>query len=123
MLGWMYLTPAAQNTFLVTGSLTAAVLCWWVTSYGSPRLPTGYVAVSDKYLELERDRVLTAAKGIASTAVGFLTVLVTAFFESKPGIGSVPDVFLYSYVLGAAGCIALAAAMNADTRDFVADIH
>jgi len=42
---------------------------------------------------------------------------------SKPGIASVPDIFLYSYVLGAAGCIALAAAMNADTRDFVADIR
>ena len=84
MLGWMYLTPAAQITFLVTGSLTAAALCWWVTSYGSPGLPTGYVAVSGKYRELERDRVFTAAKGIASTAVGFLTVLVTAFSRASP---------------------------------------
>ena len=122
MLGWSYLTDGAKATFVVTALTTALFVLYWVVAYGLPRGPSSGVAVSAKFLELERGRVLGAAKGIATSAVGFLTVLVTAYLDTKPR-DSVPDIFLYAYVFGAVGSVALAAVMNAQTRDFIADIR
>jgi hypothetical protein len=108
-------------SFGIAAVVSAGVVALWLWRYGVPRPKQSYPAKSARYLELERDRVLGAAKGIASAAVGFLTVLVTAYFENKP-LGRIPGLFLVCYVVGAAGCVAVAAWMSGQTRNFVSNI-
>ncbi|HEY7049572.1 MAG TPA: hypothetical protein VH373_20315 [Jatrophihabitantaceae bacterium] len=104
--------------FWVSAGVSLAVSVLWLYLYGMPRAPAN-TYLSSKFYELERDRVLSAAKGIASTAVGFLTVLVTIFLDRTVPIG-IPAWFLVCYVVGAAGCVVVAAWMNGTTRRFVA---
>jgi peptidoglycan/LPS O-acetylase OafA/YrhL len=104
----------------VTAFVSVGISTLWLYRYGIPRRPTGVYA-SGKYLELERDRVLGAAKGIASAAIGFLTVLVTAYLDTTKRQG-IPGFFSTCLVLGALGCIAIAAWINGRTRTFVATI-
>jgi peptidoglycan/LPS O-acetylase OafA/YrhL len=105
----------------VTAFVSVGISALWLRTYGVPKRPFGAAPPSTKYLELERDRVLGAAKGIASTAIGFLTVLVTAYLDRK-NLAEIPEFFLVCYVLGSLGCVAIAAWMNGRTRGFVADI-
>ena len=105
----------------VAALVSAGLATLWLCRYGVPKPRNGVPAANVKYLEFERDRVLGAAKGIGSAAVGFLTVLVTAYLAPK-GLHGIPGFFLVCYVLGAVACIALAAWLNGQTRSFVASL-
>jgi hypothetical protein len=116
-------------SFGVAAVVSTGLVALWVWLYGVPKpkqpddppKEDDPPASSMKYLELERDRVLGAAKGIGSAAVGFLTVLVTAYFQNNP-LNRIPSLFLVCYVVGAAGCIAVAAWISGQTREFVKNI-
>jgi hypothetical protein len=114
-------STGAWSAFGVAAGVTVGISVLWLYSYGVPRQPAGFGPISPKYLELERDRVLGAAKGIGSAAIGFLTVLVTAYLDRK-NLAEIPAVFLACYVVGAVGCVAIAAWMNGRTRRFVEGI-
>jgi hypothetical protein len=108
---------------LVSAAVVTAGVLAWARSYGYPSstftVQGQQVMVnSAKFLELERDRVLASAKGIAATASGFVVTLVTGYL--KDGITQTVSLWsLVGCIVGAAGCICLAASTSGSTRAFV----
>jgi hypothetical protein len=107
-------------TLLVAAALSLVVLIIWLYRYAFPRGPRTYRVGNDwdrKLVEFERDRVLSAAKGIGSTAAGFLTAVVLAFAKSEI-TAQVSRWSLLGSVLGVVGALLLAATMSASTRSY-----
>jgi hypothetical protein len=73
-----------------------------------------------KLVEWERDRVMSAAKGIASTAAGFLVAIATALLKVEIG-NEIPRVAVLGCVLGAVGALLLGADLARSTRAFTLD--
>jgi hypothetical protein len=111
---------------VVSAAVVATGVLAWAGTYGYPsariRVDGQLVLVrSAKFVELERDRVLASAKGIAATASGFVVTLVTGYL--KDGITATVSLWsLVGCIVGAAGCIWLAASTSGSTRAFVRDL-
>ena len=123
-----------------TWSITGVELTWlgvsagvvglgiaiWAAQYGYPRDRfrvggTLITVTSPKFVELERERVLAAAKGIAATASGFVVTLVTGYL--KDGITQAVSLWsLVGCIVGAASCLWLAASIGGSTREFVREL-
>jgi hypothetical protein len=96
---------------------------WWLPSaFPQPDAnykPAGPTAPwREKRVEFERDRVQGGAKGIASTAAGFLVALLLAAFKSEIQ-GNVSAWSIIGCIAGAVGALLLAAILSASTRRFV----
>ena len=117
------ITSDELTWMLISAALVASGVLAWASSYGYPsstfKVDGKWTLVeSAKFLELERDRVLASAKGIAATASGFVVTLVTGYL--KDGITATVSLWsLVGCIAGAAGCIWLAASTSASTRAFV----
>lgn len=105
-----------------TTVVTCGVLAW-TSTYGYPRSRvkvggTWWDIHSEKFLELERDRVLASAKGIAAATSGFVVTLVTGYL--KDSITQTVSLWsLLGCIVGAGGCLWLAALTSGSTRAFV----
>lgn len=120
------ITDDELRWMLISGAVVAAGVLAWARSYGYPRSRFKVngewaSAESAKFLELERERVLASAKGIAATASGFVVTLVTGYLKD----GITQSVSLWSLVgciVGAASCIWLAASTSGSTRAYVRNL-
>lgn len=100
---------AVQWWWLAAGFLIGATALAAAVRFCSP-LPVPHASTTDPYhlklIEWERDRVATAAKGVAGTSVGFLAAVVTALVKDEIS-GAVSGLCILGCLLGAAGVLLL----------------
>jgi len=80
---------------------------------GSP-MPIS-TTVDAKFIEWERDRVLSVAKGTAATSLGFITALVMALLQAQIK-ADVSGLSVVGCLAGAVGLLLCAAQMNLAVR-------
>jgi peptidoglycan/LPS O-acetylase OafA/YrhL len=120
------ITQAELTAMLISAALVAGGVLAWARSYGYPQSEftvrgKWVSAGSVKFRELERERVLASAKGIAASASGFVVTLVTGYL--KDGITRTVSLWsLVGCIVGAAGCLWLAASTSGSTRAFVRNV-
>jgi hypothetical protein len=124
----LWTTTDAEIIALVIAALVIEVLLlvWLPSAFPKDPRPDNFrpdplQEWHDKLIEWERNRVLSAAKGIGSSAIGFLTALVLALAKGEIAV-QVSGFSLLGCALGALGALVLAAAMNAATRKFLWDL-
>jgi hypothetical protein len=71
-----------------------------------------------KLIEWERDRVMSAAKGIGATAGAFLAGLITALLSAEIK-AEVPQSAVLGCLLGAVGALFIAVDLAKSTQGFV----
>ena len=100
--------------------ISAIGLVWWYGYYAFPIRISNFNPKDEwhrKMAELERDRVLSSAKGIASTSAGFFIAILTALLKGEIA-ATVPMDATLGCVAGALGALLLAAAISASTQPF-----
>jgi peptidoglycan/LPS O-acetylase OafA/YrhL len=114
--------PDGHAAWLVlgAGAVLGLGLVYVAGRYCSPRRVTGFVGspLELKVVEWERDRVMAAAKGLASTAAGFFVTVVTALL-TKDIPSDVNILALIGCLAGAIGTLVLAGHLSRLSSQFI----
>jgi hypothetical protein len=123
-LSWEFsLSDPEINVLMLTTFLSAILLGWWldVSQLGEPLEDLDEYDNPERVqiIGWERDRMLGAAKGIASAAAGFLVTLLTILLKGEIDV-SITGWTVLGMIAGLVGSLLLAATIAADSRSFVA---
>jgi len=99
-------------TLAVTFGVVAPVVGVLLHVVGFPAWPS---STNLSHLEWERDRVLSVAKGTATSAAGFLTALVVALLKHDVN-DTVPGISILGCLAGALGLLLFASQMSLSVR-------
>lgn len=120
-LGGFWPDPGAELAVLVAFFCLGLVTTWWVHRLCSPTDISDAHATVDyrlKLTEWERDRVMAAAKGVASSSAAFFVAILTLILKDEIST-EVPAVIVLGCVLGSVAVLLVALELSIQASRFV----